>query len=560
MSKTDAVLPQIKAAKYFEPAARLLLEHLLVLANRAVVAGPVQWRVLRATLHWRPGGNYQNLVTVEFDDRAPAVDPWTSASVWKSVFDKNAAVLMTVHDAAIALLQGEPDYRAQVSQGSRLKLQRGDTTHLMAAPLRTRKGGVLGMVTLDINADDEDAALNLGELAIAIQKCLDSATGVLGRLPHEPIEDPALTVARRFVPVIGEHTRGVLQAAALFASSRRPVLITGPSGSGKTFLARALHAQAKRTGEFRNFDCKAYGPDIQMLELVGAVKNAPLNIPPKEDIPGLVKIVSDGTLFVDDVDALKLEAQANLLAMLDPPFEYTPLGSKVAHKLVNVRWVFATNAETTGSPLFRQDLLNRIGVLKLHMPGLNERRDELPGWTEYFLAKHQEDYGDAGSVSIQPDAVQLIQVQDWSQGNLRQLDAVLYRAYLFARGLDGASSVDVTRTHVLKALERSAEHRAAGASDALVRCASLLAGAILERGDSAGAELGAYLATTNSLAAHVARAIENMLQSQGLSAKQSHARSAELMGRGDGNLSYFRTHDARRIGDLEKKLKVPPHP
>jgi DNA-binding NtrC family response regulator len=207
----------------------------------------------------------------------------------------------------------------------------------------------------------------------------------------------------------------------LFAPSDEAVLITGESGTGKELVARELHRASGREG-FVAVDCGSIPPSLAAPELFGHVKGAFTDA--RRDRSGLFASAGRGTLFLDEVAELPAEVQAGLLRALDPG-EFSPVGStKVLRR--EARLIAATNRPVAPrqATWLRPDLFNRLGVLRIHVPPLRERRQDIPVLARHFL----------NGRPITPAALTWLDSEDWRTGNVRELRSVLVRASLLADG------------------------------------------------------------------------------------------------------------------------------
>ena len=178
----------------------------------------------------------------------------------------------------------------------------------------------------------------------------------------------------------------LLQSTATVAPLDVDVLITGPSGSGKSMLARAIANNSPRANEpFVELNCAAIPETLIESELFGAERGAHSTATRK--LSGKVAAAEGGTLFLDEIGELSASAQAKLLQLIDTR-EYHPLGGSAAIR-ANVRILSATNANLearVAQKQFREDLYYRMHVVPLEVPGLEQRRDDIPELVEYFAA------------------------------------------------------------------------------------------------------------------------------------------------------------------------------
>ncbi|RKH59221.1 sigma-54-dependent Fis family transcriptional regulator [Corallococcus aberystwythensis] len=221
----------------------------------------------------------------------------------------------------------------------------------------------------------------------------------------------------------------VLQQVELAAPLDVTVLITGPSGTGKTQIAHALHDNSKRrNGPFVELNCAAIPEGLFESELFGMMPGA---FPGARRTPGKVEAAEGGTLFLDEIAEIPLTAQGKLLQLLQSKQYYALASPRVAK--ANVRIIAATNADLpqlVADKRFREDLLYRLNVITIRMPGLTERREDLGVLVDELLLRLASEHG-LPQLRASPAFHVACEIMDWP-GNVRQLrhrlEAALIRA------------------------------------------------------------------------------------------------------------------------------------
>ena len=227
-------------------------------------------------------------------------------------------------------------------------------------------------------------------------------------------------------------TRQAIALARRVARSDVPVLIQGESGTGKEVFARAIHGSGARAGgPFVAVNCGALPAALVESILFGHEKGAFTGA--TERRAGKFQEASGGTLFLDEVGELPLDAQVKLLRAIQTG-EVDPVGG-VGPVRVDIRLISATNRDLQAMVAgagFREDLYYRIGVFPMTLPPLRDRRDDLPGLADMFLARSAAAEGLAIE-GFSGAAIEAIATADWP-GNVRQLQNTIQRAVILAEG------------------------------------------------------------------------------------------------------------------------------
>lgn len=216
------------------------------------------------------------------------------------------------------------------------------------------------------------------------------------------------------------------------APSDASVLIEGESGTGKELIATAFHAQSQRAGgPFIRINCAALPNELIESELFGYKKGAFTGA--DRDKRGLIEAANQGTLLLDEIAEMPAHLQTKLLRVLQER-RLRRLGDEKEID-VNFRLVSATNRNTLSlldEGLLRKDLYFRISTIKIKVPPLRERLDDVPVIAGRFLIRFNEQYGKQIR-EISPETVARLVSYDWP-GNIRQLESVIERAVLFCSG------------------------------------------------------------------------------------------------------------------------------
>ena len=218
------------------------------------------------------------------------------------------------------------------------------------------------------------------------------------------------------------------------------VLITGENGSGKELVARWLHEKSSRNGnQIVEVNCAAIPSELIESELFGHEKGS-FTSAIKQRI-GKFETANGGTLFLDEIGDMSLNAQAKVLRALQEG-KITRVGGEKEIS-VDVRVVAATNKnllQEVEAKNFRLDLYHRLGVILIHVPSLNDRRDDIPLLVDKFLQDIATEYGQPKK-SIDKSAMEDLQKHNWS-GNIRELRNVVERLIILSGKTISAGDVE----------------------------------------------------------------------------------------------------------------------
>jgi transcriptional regulator with GAF, ATPase, and Fis domain len=232
--------------------------------------------------------------------------------------------------------------------------------------------------------------------------------------------------------IVGESApiRKVKEAIDKVAPTDARVLITGANGSGKELVARWLHEKSNRAqAPLVEVNCAAIPSELIESELFGHEKGS-FTSAVKQRI-GKFELANNGTLFLDEIGDMSLSAQAKVLRALQE-HKISRVGGDKEIK-VNVRVLAATNKDLKkeiAENRFREDLYHRLSVILIHVPSLDERKDDIPLLVDRFLKDIAEDYGNAPK-KITPEALTYLQSLHWS-GNIRELRNVVERLVIMS--------------------------------------------------------------------------------------------------------------------------------
>ncbi len=273
---------------------------------------------------------------------------------------------------------------------------------------------------------------NNGDLLRSISKALERT-----RLLRENQRlSETLAQQYRFDELLGNSPaiREVLDKITRVADAKSTVLITGESGSGKELVARAIHFNGPRYGKpFLAVNCSALTQSLAESELFGHERGAFTGANARH--PGFFEQADGGTLFLDEIVELPMTLQAKLLRVLETQ-EIRRVGTDKA-LVVDVRILTATNRDLrteVKAGRFREDLFFRLNVVRIDVPPLRDRLDDIPLLAESYLKQLVREGGIRGK-QLTPEAINALRQYRWP-GNVRELQNAVAHAALMAVGED----------------------------------------------------------------------------------------------------------------------------
>ncbi len=220
----------------------------------------------------------------------------------------------------------------------------------------------------------------------------------------------------------------VYELIEVAARNDHGVLITGETGTGKELVARAIHHNSdRREGPLVAVNCGALPESLMESELFGHLKGSFTGA--VRDRPGKIRSAHRGTLFLDEVGTLSPAAQSKLLRVLDEQ-KFEPLGSDTPAE-VDIRILAATNEDLQAAVeagRFREDLYYRLNVIRLDIPPLRARKEDIPALTRHILKKLERE-----NLEVSSGAMNLLLQHDWP-GNIRELENILKSAAALVDG------------------------------------------------------------------------------------------------------------------------------
>lgn len=270
------------------------------------------------------------------------------------------------------------------------------------------------------------------QLPFNLKAVADAALKASAELKAANTFKPVLTVEQHQDEIVGKSDamQQVFKMIGRVAASDAPVMVTGESGSGKELVARAIHNYSTRSNKsFLAINCAAIPENLLESELFGHEKGAFTGAHSQRI--GRFEQSDNGTLFLDEIGEMPLQVQSKILRVLQEG-EFSRVGGNSTIR-TNVRIVCATNRnleEEVAKKAFREDLFYRLNVVRVHLPPLRSRTDDIRLLAEYFLQKiaHQKH---RPLLKLSEEAARVLEGYPWP-GNVRELENTMQRATVLA--------------------------------------------------------------------------------------------------------------------------------
>ena len=222
----------------------------------------------------------------------------------------------------------------------------------------------------------------------------------------------------------------VLDQCGRFARGREPVLLEGEPGTGKTALAEHIHRLSGRPGEFVKASASHIPVNLELAHLGGHARGAYTGA--DRDQPGLLETAHRGTFFLDELGNASGAVQEILLQVIEDGTIRRV--RELRTRPLDVKIVFATNADLPAMiarGVFRRDLYDRLGFLKIHVPSLRDRRDEIPGLLRHYLQVEAAALGLEFEPALSAELLTWLYAAPWP-GNVRELENLCKRLVRYA--------------------------------------------------------------------------------------------------------------------------------
>jgi nitrogen regulation protein NR(I) len=269
-------------------------------------------------------------------------------------------------------------------------------------------------------------------LPFNLKPVVDAALNAQAEMRSATAFKPQLTVEQYQDSLVGQSQpmQQVFKMVGRVSHSDAPVMITGESGSGKELVARAIHHYSSRSAQpFIAINCAAIPENLLESELFGHEKGAFTGAAAQRI--GRFEQSNGGTLFLDEIGDMPLAVQSKILRVLQEG-EFSRVGGNTTVK-TDVRIIAATNKtleQEVAKKQFREDLFYRLNVVRIHLPPLRQRREDVNLLAEYFLKKIATQKH-LPQLKLSEEAVKLMEEYPWP-GNVRELENTIQRACVLA--------------------------------------------------------------------------------------------------------------------------------
>ncbi len=269
-------------------------------------------------------------------------------------------------------------------------------------------------------------------LPFNLKPVVDAALTVQAEMRSATAFKPQLTVEQYQDSLVGQSgpMQQVFKMIGRVSHSDAPVMITGESGSGKELVARAIHHYGNRSNQpFIAINCAAIPENLLESELFGHEKGAFTGA--SNQRIGRFEQSDGGTLFLDEIGEMPLAVQSKILRVLQEG-EFSRVGGNAIVK-ADVRMIAATNKtleHEVAKKRFREDLFYRLNVVRIHLPPLRQRREDIRLLAEYFL-KRIATQKHLPELTLSAEALKLLEEHPWP-GNVRELENTIQRACVLA--------------------------------------------------------------------------------------------------------------------------------
>jgi DNA-binding NtrC family response regulator len=279
------------------------------------------------------------------------------------------------------------------------------------------------------------------------------------------IESHELRISNEKLLKLSLNSRGILGESEVmkrvfffvdhYKNQEKPILITGETGTGKSVLSETIHILSKRQNDkFYTIDCSQIPGELFASEMFGHKKGAFTGA--VSDKQGMVEMADQGTLFLDEIQDLSLINQGKLKRFLECR-KYTRLGD-VSERSANSRLILASNrdlVEKVASKEFLQDLFMRINTFPIHLPGLNERLEDVPIIAESILRDECREQNKP-FIALTTQAISYLQSMDYQDKNIRQLKTLIQRAVVLTEYSIDKQYIDERDIHLAFSIDEKA--------------------------------------------------------------------------------------------------------